>query len=108
MNITCFYQKLHLKMLSNAEETQVHGVFCGDLVSWILSHAKPGDALISVNVNENMLAAAKKLGLACVIACHGSPCESLRETADKQGIWLFSSDDPMAALAQKALAALAE
>lgn len=108
MDILSFCQKMQLEVLAEAGRQEVRGVFCGDLVSWILAHAKAGDALCSVNVNENMLAAAKKLGLSCVIACHNSPCKALQKIANKQGIWLFSSPEPMAELAKKALEALSE
>ncbi len=108
MDILSFCQKMQLEILAEGGSGEVRGVFCGDLVSWILSHAQAGDALCSVNVNENMLAAAKKLELSCVIACHGSPCEYLQKTAAARGIWLLRSREPMAELAKKALETLKE
>ena len=103
MDIFSFCQKMQQEVVAEAGRLDVSGIFCSDLVSWILAHARAGDALCSVNVNENMLAAAKKLNLSCVIACHGSPCEHLQKTAAAREIWLLRSYEPMAELAKKAL-----
>lgn len=108
MTILDFCQKLQLEVVAAAEPQEVQGIFCGDLVSWILANAQAGDALCSVNVNDNMLAAAKKLGLACVIACHGSPCASVRKTALEQGVWLLRTGQPMAQFVKQAWEALQE
>ena len=50
-----------------ALEKELTGVYCCDLLSWVMSHAKQGDAWITVQTHVNVVAIASLLDLGCII-----------------------------------------
>ncbi len=56
--------------LINPEKT-VEGVYAGDLLSWVMGHAEPGECLVTIMSNVNVLAVASLLDLSCVILAEG-------------------------------------
>lgn len=50
-----------------ALEREVTGLYCCDLLSWVMSHAKQGDAWITVQTHVNVVAIASLLDLGCII-----------------------------------------
>ena len=45
------------------------GAYCGDLLSWVMGHAKPDNIWVTIMTNKNVLAVASLLDLSCIIIC---------------------------------------
>ena len=48
-------------------EREIHGVYVGDLLSWVMGRAKADNAWITIMSNVNVLAVATLADIACVI-----------------------------------------
>lgn len=48
-------------------EREIHGVYVGDLLSWVMGRAKADNAWITIMSNVNILAVATLADTACVI-----------------------------------------
>ena len=58
MNIKEISEKLGVSFLNEAEPSkEVEGGYCGDLLSFVMSHAKCGDCWFTVMGNVNAVAA---------------------------------------------------
>lgn len=82
---------LEIVNLANGER-EIKGVYAGDLLSWVMGHAKSSDALVTVMSNVNTLAVASLLDLSCVILTESSEIdEAFSNTALKKEINVLSS-----------------
>lgn len=73
----------------------VSGVFCGDLLSWVLAQAKQGDAWCTVMSGENTVAVAAAAECACVVLCHGAvPDEAMLARASRHDVAIFTTALP--------------
>ncbi len=72
---------------------QPTGVFTGDLLSWVMGHAQPGDLWVTVQAHANIVAVASLRELAGIVIAHGSAIEA--ETlamAREEGIPVLTTD----------------
>lgn len=77
----------------NRLDKEIRGLYCCDLLSWVMSHAEDGDAWITVQTHINIVAIASLLNLACVIVPESIEVdEDTIEKADEEGIPIFSTD----------------
>jgi len=77
----------------NVLDREVKGLYCCDLLSWVMSHAKDGDAWITVQTHINIIAIASLLNLSCVIVPESIEVdEDTIEKANEEGIPIFSTD----------------
>ncbi|HBL41298.1 MAG TPA: hypothetical protein DDY98_06950 [Ruminococcaceae bacterium] len=60
---------------------QIHGGFCGDLLSWAMTHASENDAWMTVIGHVNTVAVAVLTKAACIVLADGAP---LDEAAKKK------------------------
>lgn len=68
MTVAELADKLHLEVLvSDGDDRQVTGGYCGDLLSWVMGRAAEGDAWITVMGNLNAVAVAVLADVACII-----------------------------------------
>ena len=81
------------KLTTNSEQNNnVTGVYCGDLLSWVMSHAKKGDAWITVHTHLNIVAVALLVEAACVILPEDIRIEeATRKKAEQQGVVILGS-----------------
>jgi predicted transcriptional regulator len=56
-------------------DRQVSGVYCCDLLSWVMSHASKGSAWITVHSHVNIVAVAVLAELPCIIIPEGIEVE---------------------------------
>lgn len=74
-------------------DRQIEGVYCGDLLSWVMGKAESGNAWITIMSNINVVAVASLSDVSCVILAEGV---SLEEDAEKaamdKGINIISSE----------------
>ncbi|MDK2918013.1 MAG: hypothetical protein PWQ37_746 [Candidatus Petromonas sp.] len=88
-------EKFNFKLLTERDglEKSVDGVYCCDLLSWVMSHAKNNDAWITVQTHVNVVAVASLLNLSCVIIPESIEVdEDTIAKAKKEGIPILSTD----------------
>jgi serine kinase of HPr protein (carbohydrate metabolism regulator) len=86
--------KMGLRLLAGSDgmDNELNGAYICDLLSWVMSHAKKGDAWITVQTHSNIIAVAALLELGCIIVPEDIEVEA--ETlvkADAEGIAVFQS-----------------
>ena len=75
------------------EEREIDGVYCGDLLSWVMGKCPADAAWITIMSNQNVAAVAVLCDTACVILSENvQPDAELSERAEKQGVTLLGSD----------------
>lgn len=96
MKLSQIATRLSLKPAVDVDrgDANVTGGYCGDLLSHVLSSARPGDLWITIQHHTNVVAVAQVAGLsAIVIAADRQPDESTVARARENGIALFLSPD---------------
>ncbi|HAM63532.1 MAG: hypothetical protein A2Y20_05695 [Firmicutes bacterium GWF2_51_9] len=85
---------------------KIEGVFVGDLLSWVMGHAQPGDLWITVQAHANIVAVASLRELAGIVIAHGSEIEEeTLQSAKDEGVMILRTPQS-AADCVKALATL--
>ncbi|NLP36579.1 MAG: AraC family transcriptional regulator [Firmicutes bacterium] len=100
MTVTELAAKLNLRILTQTGATKkVTGVYSGDLLSWVMSHAKKNDAWVTVHTHVNIVAVAVLAELACIIIPEGIEVEAATlAKAEEEGIALLGADADAAEL----------
>ena len=89
MTVGDIKEKLGLKVLCENEDSlsrEVTGGYCGDLLSWVMSRAKTGDAWMTVMGNVNSIGVAALADIACIILT-----ESARIRAEQNGVAVYQT-----------------
>ncbi|MBO5077161.1 MAG: AraC family transcriptional regulator [Clostridia bacterium] len=85
--------KLGLKILTGSGEKEIKGFYSCDLLSWVISHAGPGDMWVTVMNNINILAVASLVDVACIVIPEGVEIyENLAQRANEKGITILATD----------------
>ncbi len=94
MTVEVLAKELSLAPLCVPEgDREVEGGYCGDLLSWVMSRAKSGDAWVTIMTNINVVAVASLTDCACVILAENAEVEpQVIEKARSQGINLLVSE----------------
>ena len=78
---------LDAEAISMAAERSVCGVYCGDLLSWVMGHAEPDNVWVTIMTNKNVLAVASLIDLSVVIICENAELdEEFISTAKEKDI----------------------
>ena len=73
-------------------DREITGGYAGDLLSWVMGRAQPGDAWVTIMSNMNVAAVAQLTDVACVIFAEGvSPDPEALNKARMHGINLLGS-----------------
>lgn len=94
MNVQELSTKLGARILTGdpAEETQIKGMYCCDLLSWVMSYAKKGSAWITVHTHLNIVAVATLMELSCIIIPDGIEVdETTVRKAVKEGVTILGT-----------------
>lgn len=74
------------------EDRHVTGVYCGDLLSLVMSKAKKGDIWITIQSHINVVAVASLVDISAIIIVEGSEIElGVIEKAQEEGIAIFTT-----------------
>lgn len=94
MTVAQMTQALGLTVFYAPEtEREVVGGYAGDLLSWVMGSAQPGEAWLTIMSNQNVAAVAALSDVACVILTEGvQPDPELLKKAEMQGINLLGTD----------------
>ena len=79
MTVKQLQEKLTLQYICNealAEEQNVTGCYCGDLLSWVMSKATEGDAWLTVMGNVTSIGVAVLADVACIILTENAPADA--------------------------------
>jgi predicted transcriptional regulator len=81
MTVAQMAQKLNLKILTPGAslEKEVSGCYVGDLLSWVMSRAKSGDAWITIMGNINTIAVSVLADTACIILAESAALDKPAE-----------------------------
>jgi predicted transcriptional regulator len=102
MKVSELAQKAGLKAINEFRDREVESVYISDMVSDILTAAKPGSILITLQTHKSLIAAANLVNVAMVvIGKNRKPADDVVELATRAGIGLFTSDLDTWALAKK-------
>lgn len=93
MTVKELCEKIGASVLTPADEgREVTGCYCGDLLSWVMSRAKEGDAWLTVMGNVNAVAVAVLSDCACIILTENAPLdEAAKEKAIQQNVCFLQS-----------------
>lgn len=96
MKVRDIVDSLKLKVLAgeNGLDKEVNGVYTCDLLSWVMSHGKQGNAWITVQIHPNVIAVASLLEFSCVI---------VPEDIDVEEITLSKANDEAIPVLQSSL-----
>lgn len=83
----------HFKQLTDLKmDKDVSGIYYGDLLSWVMSHAKENEAWITVQTHVNIVAVASLLNLSGIIIPEGIKVdEETIEKANTMDVPIFST-----------------
>lgn len=94
MNVEEFSKVLEGRLLTGdvGIDNEVTGIYCCDLLSWVMSHVNKGDGWITVHTHMNVIAVAALSEVSCVIIPEGIEVEEATiAKAVQQGIPIVST-----------------
>ncbi len=86
MTVKELQEKLQLTYLCGeevAQEKEIDGCYCGDLLSWVMSRAQSGNIWLTVMGNVNSIGVAVLADISCIILTENAP---LDEDAKKRAV----------------------
>lgn len=87
LNLTC------LCCEDIAAEKEIDGCYCGDLLSWVMSRAEPGNIWLTVMGNVNSIGVAVLADISCIILTENAALdEDARNRAEQQGVVILTTD----------------
>lgn len=93
MTVTEFAEKCSLNILALPDGgREITGCYSGDLLSWVMSRAKTGDAWVTIMSNINIVAVATLTECACIIMAESVTADQkVIELCKNKGVNLLSS-----------------
>ncbi len=89
------------------ESREIKGGYTSDLLSDVMSKAKEGYALITIQAHKNTVAVASMLGLAAVVLCNDRPVpQDMLDAAREEGLPLFGTPETQFEISGRLYAAL--
>lgn len=88
-------EKLGLEIISKNInlETDIYGVYIGDLLSWVMANIKQGDVWITIQTHVNIIAVASLGEAACIIIPENAEIDpNTVVKSEEQSIPLLRSD----------------
>jgi len=104
MKLQEIIEELDLKVLSNVEERDVDGVFVSDMLSDVMSSAKPGNLWLTTQTHTNIVSAANLVDIAAVVVTMGKevPPNTI-DLANRYHVIILSTSQANFELAKKLL-----
>ena len=96
MKVSEMIDKTGFKTVVPGEDREVHGVYCGDLLSWVMGNGQPEQAWITVQSHLNVIAVAVLREFSCIVLAENAEFpEEVIERAKNEGLTLLYSDLPV-------------
>ncbi len=85
--------RMHLTPLTTpTPRREITGGYVGDLLSWVMGHARSGQVWITVISDINAVAVASLADVACVVLTDGTVLsEEVRRAAEQRGVCVLST-----------------
>ncbi len=96
MKVREIVENLKLKPLTGEVglDREVQGAYCGDLLSWVMSHGLRNNIWITVQVHPNIVAVAVLVEFPCIIIPEEIEVDNITlEKARNEGIAILHSPD---------------
>jgi hypothetical protein len=90
-----FVTKLGAKILTGEFDNniEIRGIYCCDLLSWVMSHAPKGSAWVTVHTHLNIVAVASIAEISCIIVPEGIQVdEATINRAVEENVIIISSE----------------
>jgi predicted transcriptional regulator len=85
-------ERLELTGLTKLFDKPVTGVFISDMVSDVIANARAGNVLVTIQVHNNVIAAANLVDIAAIVVTRGrTPAPEATALAEKAEIPVFST-----------------
>jgi hypothetical protein len=85
-------EKLDLKRATKAFDREVSGVYISDMVSDVIANAKAGNLLVTVQIHNNVIAAANLVDICGIVVTQGKlPTEDVVKMAEKAEITIYTT-----------------
>lgn len=95
MKLKQLAEELNLRLVCGNLEQEYTGVYAGDLLSWVMSHARHGSIWITIMSNVNVIAVAALTEAACVIVAEGVQLsDDVYAVAEQKDVTVLSSNMP--------------
>jgi predicted transcriptional regulator len=93
MKVSELVGKTGLKAINEFRDKEVERVYISDMVSDIITGAKPNSVLVTLQTHKSLIAAANLVNVAMIVIVKGRrPADDVLELATKAGIGIFVSD----------------
>ena len=77
-------------------DKDVEGVYCGDLLSWVMGNGLPNQVWITVQGHMNIIAGAGLREFSCIVIADNASIENtVLQKATEEGIPVFASHLPV-------------
>ena len=94
MKISEIAEKTGLETLNAYEDADVTGVYVSDMASDVITGAKAGSMLVTLQTHKNFIAAANLVDAGMVVFAHDKrPTADVVELAGRVGLALFTTPD---------------
>jgi serine kinase of HPr protein (carbohydrate metabolism regulator) len=96
MKVSDMVEKLGLKSLTGnvGFDREIKGAYCGDLLSWVMSHGSKNNVWVTVQIHPNIVAVALLVEFSCIIIPEGIEVETVTVTkAVQEGIPVLQSNE---------------
>ena len=85
-------ERLELQKLTTVFDKPVTGVYISDMVSDVIANAKAGNVLVTLQVHNNVIAAANLVDVAAIVLTRGrAPAPEALALAEKAEIPIFAT-----------------
>ncbi len=85
--------KLGLKCVTKSFDREVTGVYISDMVSDVIANAKAGDLLVTVQIHNNVVAAANLVDLCGIVVTQGkAPTDDVVRMSEKAEIPIYTTE----------------
>ncbi len=95
MTVKELKEKLNLTFLCGEElaaEKEIHGCYCGDLLSWVMSRAEEGNIWLTVMGNVNSIGVAVLADIACIVLTENAALDDdAKIRAQQQGVIILTT-----------------
>lgn len=94
MKVSDVIEKTGIKPINEFRDKDVEKVYISDMVSDIITGARPTSILVTLQTHKSLIAAANLVNVAMIVIVKGRrPADDVVELATKAGIGLFVSQD---------------
>ncbi|HHX59713.1 MAG TPA: AraC family transcriptional regulator [Epulopiscium sp.] len=86
---------VELKTSTETGNNPIKGVYCGDLLSWVMAKAQSGNVWITIQSHINVIAVASLIGIPAIIIVEGSEIDDdVIKKAEEEEIAIFTTHKP--------------